>query len=203
VADRLGFPLSFPNPYENEFGLQVGGQVASVRAVFALYQSFRSLSLSRLFGCHSIMEIGAGLGRSAYYCWTAGVRSYRIIDLPLANVAQAYFLGRTLGPENIRLYGEPSKSEAVEILPPRLLTERKFDLVVNVDSMTEMDRQAAIDYLNYARDCAKVLLSSNHEVNHFRVCDLLTEVMPETPVLRYPSPMRDGYMEEIAIVRSA
>ncbi len=53
-----------------------------------------------------VLEIGAGLGRTAYYAWRAGIRHYTIVDVPLTAVAQADFLGRTLGPEALTLAGE-------------------------------------------------------------------------------------------------
>ena len=46
--------------------------LATYRAIQALYQCYRVAQ--ELFGDpnKSILEIGPGMGRTAYYCWTAG-----------------------------------------------------------------------------------------------------------------------------------
>lgn len=191
----------FPNPFPNEFGLKLKSGVANLRAVFALYQRYRSLQVMRISNSNSILEIGAGLGRSAYYCHTAFVKDYTIIDLPLTNLAQGYFLGRTLGPESISLFGEERRSGRIQILPPICLRDIKADLVVNVDSLTEMDQEAATMYVRHALDTAKVFLSINHEVNRFTVNQLVKKHAPFVELMRYPAAMRPGYIEEIAFIR--
>ena len=63
------------------------------------------------------MEIGAGMGRTAYYMCKFGLSDYTIVDLPMSNVAQAAFLSRVMGEDQISLAGE-DRSANVRILPP-------------------------------------------------------------------------------------
>lgn len=192
----------FPNPYPDEFGLKLKTGTANLRAVFAIYQQYRTLHLLRLAKGNSILEIGAGLGRTAYYCHRSGATNYTIIDIPLTNLAQGYFLGRTLGPDKVCLFGEEYCPGAVRVLPPICLPDIKADLVVNVDSMTEMDRSSADTYVKHALDTAKVLLSINHEVNSFTVSEVIKTLAPNAELMRYPAPMRAGYIEEIVFIRN-
>ncbi|UGY10666.1 putative sugar O-methyltransferase [Phyllobacterium pellucidum] len=191
----------FPNPFPNEFGLSLKAGVANLRAVFAIYQQYRTLQMLRIGNGSSVLEIGAGLGRTVYYCHQSGVKDYTIIDLPMTNLAQGYFLGRTLGAENVCLFGEDYRPGAVRILPPACLSDVKADVVVNVDSLTEMDRSAADTYVKHALETAKVLLSINHEVNSFTANQVIKAHAPDIELMRYPAPMRAGYIEEIAFIR--
>ena len=61
----------------------------------------------------------------------------------------AYFLGRTLGEKAIRLFGE-EEGPGIRILPPAafLAAADRYDLVVNVDSLTEMARDRAVSYVD-------------------------------------------------------
>ncbi len=191
----------FPNPFPNEFGLKVKSGIVNLRAVFAVYQQYRTLQMMLLAKGNSILEIGAGLGRTAYYCHRSGATNYTIIDLPMTSLAQGYFLGRTLGDDNICLFGEDYRPGAVRILPPACLSDVNADVVCNVDSLTEMDRSAADTYVKHALDTAKVLLSINHEVNKFTVNQVIKAHAPKIELMRYPAPMRAGYIEEIAFIR--
>lgn len=88
-----GFRVMFPNPFPDEVGLATSRGVLSFRAIQSLHQAYRIAELVRKNPGARILEIGGGLGRTAYYAWQFGIRDYTIIDLPLTNVAQGYFLG--------------------------------------------------------------------------------------------------------------
>ena len=108
--------------------------------------------------CHGlaaprIVEIGAGLGRTAYFAWQLGLRDLTIIDIAMSGVAQAYFLGRVLGADAVRLYGEePGSGSCIRILPPSAFLEAgdHYDLLLNIDSWTEMPKETARQYLRSA-----------------------------------------------------
>lgn len=196
IAAETTLDLSFPNPFPDEFGVSTSRGVISLRAVFAVYQANRLRQLLSMTRNKSILEIGAGLGRTAFYAYSMGMRDYAIIDLPLANAAQAYFLGRTIGPENIALSGETNEAP-VRVLTPSSLDGMDVGVVINVDSLTEMDRSFAARYAAFARDHSEIFLSINHEVNLFTVREMIRSAMPEAVVLRYPYLMRPGYVEEV------
>jgi hypothetical protein len=147
LDSSFGTKVTFPNPYPDEFGILTSRGVASYRAIHAIYQAHRLRQLADVHGGR-ILEIGAGLGRTVGYGRNLGLRQCTIIDLPLANVAQASFLGAILGPESVSLLGEEPKSDSIRIATPEWLSKcgEDFDIVLNVDSMTEMDRKFADEY---------------------------------------------------------
>jgi hypothetical protein len=167
-----------------------------LRAVQALYQAYRIFELIGRRSSARIAEIGGGLGRTAYYARQFGIRNYTIIDLPMTAVAQGYFLGRTLGADAVGLFGE--SSAGCDVLPPMSFLEgtEKYDLVVNVDSLTEMARDTARAYVEAIRARAAMFLSINHEYNAFSVNDILAESGLH-PAARTPYWLRRGYVDEV------
>lgn len=150
--------------------------VISHRAVQALYQAWRVFTFVNGDRGANVVEIGAGLGRTAFYARKFGLRNYTIVDLPMSSVAQAYFLGRTLGDDAVRLFGE--EGSGISILPPSafLAAQDRYDLVLNVDSLTELDPRTAKAYCMAIRDRSGVLLSINHEVNPFTAREMCSAV---------------------------
>lgn len=183
LDDALGFRVHFPNLYQGEIGLQTSRGVASYRAVQALYQAWR---IKTLAPNGRICEIGDGLGRTAYYSTKAGAKSYCIVDLPLTGISQTYFLGRLTG--ELSVHGEPVKQ--IHLMPPEGYGG-EYDLIVNFDSLTEMDRAVAASYLDKAD--APFFLSINHEANAFTV----RELVAGKKVHRSPCWVREGYVEEL------
>jgi hypothetical protein len=163
------------------------------RARSAAYQIKRLLELSP--GARSVVEIGPGMGRAAYYGHLAGM-DYTTIDLPLGIVAQACFLGRALGPDALWFAGEDDLSSVGRIKLLQSAPNRRFDLALNVDSITEMPAAAAFDYFRWAAAHVRYLLSINHDKNLFTVAQLAAFSAPKMIVSRRPCPVWDGYTEE-------
>jgi hypothetical protein len=184
----------FPNPFPGEVGVTTARGIASFRALQAIYQAHRIISLGGPNG--RVLEIGAGLGRTAFYAWSFGIRDYSIVDLPMSGVAQGYFLGRTLGPDAVCLFGE--NRPGVRILPPSAFLEAtdRYDIVANVDSLTEIGVEFVRAYCSAIRKRAGVFLSINHETNPFTVREVCGE-LGMLPSSRAPYWMRSGYVEEI------
>nr|WP_272881747.1 putative sugar O-methyltransferase [Fundidesulfovibrio soli] len=197
LDDRLGFRVHFPNIYPLEAGLQTPRGLVGYRAVQALYLVWRMKQLLGERASPRILEIGAGLGWSAYYAMKAGFESYTLIDLPLSGAAQGYHIGRILGEENVAFWGE-EQTAPVSILPPAAFEQLDgpFDLVVNVDSLTEMSESTARGYLAGARRLSGRFLSINHEANPFTV-ESLYRKMHGIKAQRSPCWMRKGYVEEL------
>jgi hypothetical protein len=196
LDSKFGFAVRFPNPFADEVGLATSRGIVSYRAVQALYQAYRIFELIGRRSSARIAEIGGGLGRTAYYARQFGIRNYTIIDLPMTAVAQGYFLGRTLGADAVGLFGE--SSAGCDVLPPMSFLEgtEKYDLVVNVDSLTEMARDTARAYVEAIRARAAMFLSINHEYNAFSVNDILAESGLH-PAARTPYWLRRGYVDEV------
>jgi hypothetical protein len=197
IEEHIGFRVTFPNPFVGERGLPTSRGIASVRAVQSLYQAWLAASLVR--GIDSrVLEIGAGAGRTAFYANQLGLTDYTIIDLPMTNVAQANFLGRALGQDAVTLFREEENRHRIRILPSTAFfsSDDKYDLVVNVDSLTEMSLDTARSYCEEIKKRAQTFLSINHEYNAFTVRNICSATgFPKGS--RQPYWMRRGYVEEL------
>lgn len=167
------------------------------RARCAAYQIKRLRELNS--AARSIVEIGPGMGRAAYYGYLHGM-DYTTIDLPLGIVAQACFLGRALGPDALWFAGEDDLSSDGRIKLLYCAPDRRFDLALNVDSITEMPTTVAFDYFRWAAAHASCLLSINHNKNLFTVAELAAFSTPNKIVTRRPCPVWDGYTEEVLLL---
>jgi len=205
LDDEIGTRIDFPNPFPNEFGLPTLRGIASYRAPQAIYQAWRVRELLQAMSGTKFLEIGAGMGRTAYYAKRFGISNVTLVDLPLANVAQAAFLGRVLGPDAIWLPGDAHSDQdgRIRICPPNWLkdTNETFDVVLNADSMPEMDKTHAIEYFQEISRRAKLFLSINQESYPLRVRDLPSASGSIVKATRYPYWMRNGYVEELFDMR--
>jgi hypothetical protein len=199
-ADQpLNQSIAFPNVFRGELGLQTTRGIASYRAIQALYQAARLVSLVDRSDEKSVVEIGPGMGRTAYYAYRGGLTDFTTIDLPMGIVAQACFLGATLGPEKIWMAGDEERlaTGRIRLLAAGSKPSRKFGIVLNCDSMTEMPRSAALNYVDWITDNSRLFLSINHEINPFTVADVTT--MSLERISRCSYPLRANYWEEIFI----
>jgi SAM-dependent methyltransferase len=197
IDEHVGFCVTFPNPFAGETGLSTSRGIASNRAVQALYQAWLVARLTRRADS-KVLEIGAGTGRTAFYAHQLGITDYTIIDLPMTNVAQANFLSRALGEDAVALFGEKENGGRIRILPSTSFfrSDDNYDLVLNVDSLTEMALDTARSYCFEIKKRAQKLLSINHEYNAFTVRHVCSETgFPKGT--RHPYWMRRGYVEEL------
>ena len=171
--DKLCGPVDFPNPFPGETGTVTGRGIASYRAFHAIYQA--SLLKGR------VLEIGGGLGRTAYYAHRFGVSGYTIVDLPFSGISQGYFLGRVLEGHNVKLQSPDEFFDSTQT----------YDLAMNVDSLTELSIEVAQKYANAIKARARRFISINHESNRFAARDLFGR-----PQSRHPYWLRAGYVEE-------
>ena len=81
IEDELQLQLSFPAPFAGERGIESSRGLIAYRAVDALYQAWRVAQL--LPGAGRVVEIGAGLGRTAYYARLFGIDDYTLVVVPL------------------------------------------------------------------------------------------------------------------------
>jgi hypothetical protein len=193
----IGHSIDFPNPFAGESGLATSRGVASFRAIDAIYQALQLKQMASALITPRFLEIGAGMGLTAYYAKRFGVRTYTIVDLPLALIGQAVFLGLVLGDDLIWFQGEKGDGEGkLRLLtPPQFhATAEPFQIVLNADSMPEMDPLHVEEYFaRMQRDRAQ-FLSINHEANEHTVHDLAPA---GSQVYRHPYPLRAGYVEEM------
>lgn len=200
IEDVLGIAIAPPRVYSGFWGLRTRRGVLTERMLSGLYTAWRAKQLLEDRPRPAILEIGAGLGWSAYYANRMGLRDYTIVDVPITNLSQGWFLGCALGADAIALEGEPGGPDLVRIGTRGMLREvpaREFDLAINVDSLTEISQEIAGEYAAVLeRRCATVL-SINHEVNAFTAHELFRAVKQGVRMQRHPYWLRNGYVEEI------
>jgi putative sugar O-methyltransferase len=159
----------------------------------------------------NVLEIGGGFAGAAMWYLRLPRRpegSYTIIDLPLMNAFQAYFLGEVYGEQALQLFGEEVGDARIRILPPQALGGPQplvADVVFNQDSMPEMSEQAAREYLAWMQAHVRGLfVSCNQEaaapvggVAQLVVAELAAELGGLTRVSRRLSWVRRGCVEEV------
>ncbi len=198
----LGFNVLFINPFPNEYGLKTSRGIIGRRVPMDFYHAIKVKEIYNLINGKNILEIGAGVGRTAYFSYKIGMTNYTIVDIPMSLVGSACYLAATLGEDAIWLEGEPEndrKGKISLISPTKLLSSQKdFDVVINIDSFTEMPLEVFTQYINYSSKHSKILYSVNHEYNQYSVVDIVTKVTKEkVNPLRFASALREGYVEEI------
>lgn len=158
-----------------------------------------------------IVEIGAGFAGAAMWYLRLPQRrkgSYTIIDLPLMNAFQAYFLGEVYGADALQLYGEKENGAPIRILPPQALRGRQApvaDVVFNQDSLPELNEPAAREYLAWIQSHVNGLFLSNNQeaaapvegIAQLVVAELAAGCHGLTRIERRPSWVRRGYVEEV------
>lgn len=197
LDNTLRQKVDFPAPFRGEWGLLTSRGEVSYRALQALYQTRRVLALVGT-GNKSVIEIGPGMGRTAYYSYRAGLTDYTTIDLPLGIVAQACFLGAVLGPDKIWMDGDDAKIAhgRIKLLCSNRRPQRQFDLALNVDSLPEMPPSVTASYIQWIGHHAATFLSINHELNAHTVAETARIILAAKQNTRSTYPMRDGYFEE-------
>ncbi len=173
--------------------------MASPRATLARYQADRLLSAMRSISGTAVVEVGPGTGHCAFFTYRNGVTDYTTIDLPLGMIAQARFLAEALSLDSIWMEGdvEPPPFNKIRIFSAASLPNRHYDVVLNVDSMTEMPIKTALEYAGWINGHARLFISMNHEWNLFTMTDLAKCGLTAKPLYREQVPERDGYFEEI------
>ena len=203
IQRRLGFPIAPPAPYPNYYGLKTPTGVLGVRVINALYCAHRARQLTAGTTRPRVLEIGAGLGRLAHYAYLAGLTDYWIVDLPLTSMAHGHFLATALGANRVILDGEPdlpAGTDRIKIINSQRFFATQlpeFDLVINIDSLTELGRPLAEQYLRRVAPLTRRLFSINHEINEFTVSDVVTGTGTFRHSQRHPYWVRPGYIEEL------
>jgi len=160
-----------------------------------------------------LVEIGGGYGGLAFWIQTLGrtpVQSYTIIDLPVINVLQGYFLSKAFHPSNVCFFGESPKAETLFHVLPTISFEtinHKIDILINENSMPEMTEQIVEDYIRTAKDkVTGIFFSYNHEayapvsgISQVLVPEIVNRVGGFKCMARNISWVRNGYVEETYI----
>lgn len=187
------------------------------RDILAVYTAWRCSRLLETVKEPSICEIGAGIGKAAYYSRLLGIKQYTIIDLPHINFLHGYYLIKCFPSVDIYLYGEKQKNKAdfISIQPDwyfKTVKGKDFDLTLNEDSFPEIDRAVVLDYLKEIKYHTKnYFLSINQEsqntmmigeLKQHMISKLVSEIEGFEQIYRFPYWMREGYLEELYKINS-
>jgi hypothetical protein len=120
-----------------------------------------------------IADLGAGYGKLAYFTLDKMENSCFIdFDLPETLCLAAYFLMKTWPNKKTLLFGEAEYSEQQHeqydlIFMPSFemenLGQRSVDLFINKNSLGEMTREAAANYVNLIVDSTRYFFHMNHD----------------------------------------
>jgi len=204
IEEALDFSLAMP-PVGHPPVFTLNGVATSADMVRHAYLADRMRQLG-IGADEPVVEIGAGFGSLALLAHRAGFRDYTIVDLPTVNAVQTFFLGSALGADAVSGFGEPRRG--IRVLPPpaiKDIADGSVALVVNADSLPEIERGEALGYLREIRRISRLFLSVNQEAQapHPRgapqtlVPALVAEVGGFERVYRFPYWMMEGYAEEL------
>lgn len=180
LSTHLNVDISAPKYSYNFFGLATDYGIYS-------WRDFISLGIAIMINEKysdkniQICEIGGGVGHLAFYLNRFGFNNITIVDLPTISVTQMYFLGIN------------NKNNITKLISPNEF-DGNYDLVLNVDSMTEMPEKSALEYLGKIKKNSR-LISINHEINPFKVSKLCDNVSLKR-THRFPFWLRKGYVYE-------
>jgi hypothetical protein len=200
IEDHLGFDITFPSFIGGLYINNTEYGIATERHYHYLWLVKRILELYPDRNS-SIIEIGAGMGLLGYYLDRLGYKDYTVIDLSRTGACQSYFLWKNMPHRKFILSGEKKDpyslkyKDFIKLLHSSdfiNVPKNRFTLMVNMDGLTEMIKEEAVKYMD--SDCTPVLLSINHEMNDYRICELNTS---KKMIYRYPFWVRDGYTEEL------
>ena len=137
-----------------------------------------------------------------------GCQSYTIIDLPIINVVQGYFLMKCFGEEVILLFGESISDKPIKVMPywHFLREDNQFDICFNQDSLPEMPFERALEYLNRIPEVTRShFYSINQEacapagqgLTQLNIPEIIAKNSKYNLLFRYPNWIRKGYVEEL------
>jgi len=218
IENYLGSSIDFPD-VGSPYGILANNSLITMEHPEHIYVALRIHHSIRNFLGEGdrkkvqLVEIGGGYGGLAYWIRSLGkiaTHSYTIIDLPMINVLQGYFLSKAFCPSEVCFFGETLTEKAVFRVLPTISFEslnHKIDILINENSMPEMTDQIVEDYIRIARDKSTGLFFSyNHEayapilgINQVLVPEIVKKVGGFKRVARNVSWLRNGYVEETYI----
>jgi hypothetical protein len=213
IEKKIGIPISLPPVFDGLFTLEPEAGPIHLRSLMAVYamlqlgtllREFAGIDRSRL----RVAEIGAGIGHTAFAARKLGFAGYSLFDIPEVNIAQGYFLLKALSRSEVALYGEEQIGKYASVLPAFVfhsVAADSYHATVNIDSLPEIAQPEAEKYLLTASRCSSWFFSINQEsqamqtsiARQLHVAGLVAANGGYRPVLRVPSWIRAGYVEEM------
>lgn len=215
IEAATGLPLGVPEICAGLFGLAIDDRVVHVRSVCAVAAALRIRDwlrerTDRPAADWQICEIGPGIGLVPTILGGLGIRRLVLVDLPELNAMQAYFLSLALPSHRLVLFGEPCPAAEPVV---RIMPDFEFlgglpletDLVLNQDSLPELDLATVRRYLDRLPAVTRYFLSINQETRVPAGAPASGGFLPQMlggsttirPLSRMPAWCRAGYVEEL------
>ena len=197
IEKKIKIKLNFKNVFPGESGIWTSRGILNEKEIQALYAAYK---ISKIIKKNeNVVEIGGGLGRTAYYCNLFGIKDYTIVDIPITFLAQGNYLGRVISEKNIIFENELRKKyvkNKIKLITPEffLKNKTKYSLALTCDSLTEVNYDLAFDYMKKISK-SKYFLSINHEKNSFNISKLI-KIFKHKNYSRNLYWLRKGYIEE-------
>jgi SAM-dependent methyltransferase len=171
LSERLGGFRLAEGPHGIGFDSRDGLVSVDLRRYLGVLVDLQEASAVRRDACQDVLEIGGGYGglAAAYVTYNARA-TYTILDIEEILFFSAVHLMNTLGPERVVLCSvdEPlpaSRAPGVVYLVPQsqreLLTDRRFDLAINQQSMQEMRESHVREYCELIKANCRLFYSCN------------------------------------------
>lgn len=201
IEKAIGFKIHLPsfigglNETKTDYGIY------SMRHLCYLWVAKRIIDMLPERTCR-IIEIGGGIGLLGYFLDKLGYYDYTVIDLAHQNAIQSYFLYKNLPERDIILSKETDDpyddryKKSIKILHTsdfKNAPSSRYDIMINMDGLTEFSINTAKAYAH--SNCAPLFFSINHEVNFFRVIQIVPPI--KKLVYRNLFWLRKGYVEEL------
>lgn len=218
VENHLKASINFPD-VGSPYGVRANNSLVTMESPEHIYVALRVYhAIKRYQGTANLdklklVEIGGGYGGLAFWIHSLGkipVQSYTIIDLPIINILQGYFLSKAIDPSSVCFFGEtPTTKTQFHILPTTSFESINYeiDILINENSMPEMTGQIVEDYIRAAKNKGtKMFFSYNHEAyapafgaDQVLVPEIVSRVGGFKRIDRNISWVRNGYAEETYI----
>jgi hypothetical protein len=98
IEKKINLKLYFKNPFPGERGIETSRGVITSNEIDSLFDAWKIKQIVNKN--ESLLEVGGGLGRTAYYCFLFGIRDISIVDIPMSNLIQANYLFRIMENKN-------------------------------------------------------------------------------------------------------
>ena len=201
IKVKLSIKLDFKNVFPGEEGIITSRGILSNREIQAIYHACKIKEICKKNGYKKILEIGGGLGRTAYYCRQFGINDYTIVDLLVPRICQLNYLSRAISENEVvseeKITNLQSIENKIKVISPDYLFKNNynFDLIFNSDGITEIDSLTQRKYISFIKGNSKYFYSINHESNESRVINLFDNLKIKGTE-RNLYWLRKGYLEE-------
>jgi putative sugar O-methyltransferase len=215
IEKKISKNISFPN-IGSPYGVIIDKKkLITFEDLEHLYAALRIIEYFKLLGVNknkkiNIIEIGGGYGglcKLLIDLLEDKINNYTIVDLPLINTIQYYFLSTYY--KNLKIDFNFNMKNKVSIISPSEYFNNYINseetIVINQNSMPEMNKDIVNNYLkSFIKKNMKYFISFNHEANSKYKNKLQVSVREETNAInkftlvhRNLSFMRAGYLEEV------